>query len=263
MSWRVSLLIVPTLGVNATGIAVSLQPARAPALVHTLADAEREWKRGSGLSLADDHRFLTVAARKTPVRAATVRERSSVYNYGVRCEVMWYRSSAIWILMLAVAISGCDLNAYVPSAEKLRNPKNPSAAFLVNERDIRGIYGNSDVDAVIYAYDSSVAGEGEFWSTLAQATSRANWQLREERSDYRRYVRIKPRTGQQRFHSVEEARVAFNPESQEVFVAWVQSDLETLPSDFPSVDDSSEGSFAQRVVWPRFEKAVAGEAEGK
>ncbi|REK20871.1 MAG: hypothetical protein DWQ41_23480, partial [Planctomycetota bacterium] len=173
---------------------------------------------------------------------------------------MSHRTSIGILALLTAITAGCDLNSYMPSAEKLRNRSNPSAAFIVGEHDIRGIYGNMDVDSAIYTYQTDTKDEEEFWASLDKATSDDGWTLREERDNYRCYVRIIPRTGQQVFHSAEEVRVAFKPQSQQVFLAWVQADERSLPKDFPS---DGEGRFAKNVIWPRFEEALYGAEDGK
>ena len=83
--------------------------------------------------------------------------------------------------------------------------------------------------------------------------------LAETLESYRRYVRIILKTGQQGVHSAEEVRVAYNADTHEVFVAYVQTDLRDLPNDFP--DDGAEANFAKRVIWPRFEKEIIASRE--
>jgi len=169
-------------------------------------------------------------------------------------------------VLLSTALCGCgsnsqDIHSYVPSAEKLRDPEIQSAAFIVEARHIRGIYGNTDVDSVIYMYDTAATPATEFWSTLGEKAANDDWTLREEEDQFRKYVRVKPKTGQQRFHSVEEVRVAFLPESNTVIVAWVQADPVTLPTDFPT--DGPEGKFANEKIWPRFERQCVSASENR
>ena len=168
------------------------------------------------------------------------------------------RSRRLLAFAILAAFTGCDIHSYVPTAEMLRDPTNPSGAFIIEEHDIYGIYANIDVDSAIYAYQTSVADENVFWTAIDGNTADAQWTIVETREDYRRYICIIPKTGEQMFHSVEEVRVTFNPESKRVIVAWVQSDQRELPKDFPT--NGPEGNFARTDVWPRFEQEIANRA---
>ena len=153
-------------------------------------------------------------------------------------------------LVLVVAVPWIyDPSAYTPSPEKLRSPNNPSRAFIVEERDMEGLYGNLDVDAAIYTYRADVASDTEFWAILDLQTQEQGWELKHIAGFYRRYVRIIPKTGQHMFHSAEEVRVAIQEDTLQAWVAWVQADERQLPQDFPK---NGEGRFARKVVWPRF-----------
>ena len=159
--------------------------------------------------------------------------------------------------------SSCDLNTYALTAEKLRNPRNPSHAFIHNESHIRGIYGNMDVDAAIYCYQTTAGSVSDFWAAIENAANKDGWAVIDDTdlpAERRRFLRITPKTGQQILHGVEETRISFNPDSQSVIVAWVQSDQRKLPPRFPT--DGPEGNFAKTVVWPRFE-TEAGKPNGR
>lgn len=162
----------------------------------------------------------------------------------------FYRS-ALTVATAAVTM-GCGME-YVPSAQQLRDPKNPSAAFLHRPTSVRGIYGNLDVDSAIFEYHTSVEQESDFWTAIETASDEQGWTKIEDAdstTSVRRFLRITPRTGQRVTHGVEETRLSFHPDTQLVIVAWVQSDQGALPTSFPT--DGAEGSFAERVVWPRF-----------
>lgn len=169
-----------------------------------------------------------------------------------------------WFAVIVAVFVGCDLNVYIPSAEKLRNPQNPSSAFIHNEQSIRGVYGNHDVDSAIYTYQTMTDNADEFWTAIEQAADADDWTIIEDSEQpvaTRRFLRIIPKTGQKVFHSVEEVRIFFNSNNNRVVVAWVQSDQRTLPEKFPA--DGPEGGFAESVVWPRFESEVSNPAEGQ
>jgi len=162
------------------------------------------------------------------------------------------------LLLAAIFPVGCDLNTYTPTTEMLRSSRNPSGAFIVGESEIRGVYANMDVDSSIYTYTTSAESASVFWAAIATAADDAGWAPIDDETlseDCKRFLCITPKTGKQVFHSVEEVRVAFRNEDRSVVVAWVQSDQRELPTAFP--DDGPEGDFADRVVWPKFERTVA------
>ncbi len=171
---------------------------------------------------------------------------------------MSFRVAALPLVVAILAI-GCDLNTYTPTAEMLRSNRNPSGAFIVGESGVRGIYANMDVDSSVYSYTTSYKSASEFWAAIAAEADDAGWSAINEdtpTTNRKRFLCITPKVDQQVFHSVEEVRVAFRPKDRSVFVAWVQSDQRDLPKAFPT--DGPEGDFAIRVVWPEFDRAVAG-----
>lgn len=147
----------------------------------------------------------------------------------------------------------CGCMDYVPSAEMLRSPCSPSSAFHVEAAEFQGIYGNSDVDSVIYAYRTR--DPEAFWDKLGRQAEDNGWEHVEMHEDYRRYARIVPRLEQQVFHSVEEVRVAMLEDSR-VVVAWGQSDQKNLPKRFSR--SGPEGNFAEEVLWPKFAEQLRG-----
>jgi len=154
------------------------------------------------------------------------------------------------ILVVQAVVMGCNINE-APSVEKLHSDTNPSKAFIFSERDIQGIYGNSDVDSAIYQYTSNESTAEKFWERVAARAEESNWAFAADQEKTRRYLRIRPRTGQQRFHSVEEVRIACDARTMKVTVAWVQADTSDLPDDLP---EDGEGDFAKREIWPKFEE---------
>lgn len=164
-----------------------------------------------------------------------------------------------WILLIlsAVMVAGCDFDSFVPTAEVLRNPQSASHAFVIDEENIRGIYGNMDVDSTIYQYTTREADADRFWEKLATRAAEAKWQLVHEAGDVRHYDRIIPAVGQQIFHSAEQVRIGYAAATRTVTVAWVQADVRAgsaPPEVFPEAD--SEGKFARRFVWPNFDELV-------
>lgn len=170
--------------------------------------------------------------------------------------------NVVWLAVFCLTVGwltvGCDIHEYVPPAAKLRDPSNPSSAFIHEEHDIQGIYGNLDVDCAIYAYDTATARADEFWNAIDRAAKDDGWTIISDSSPSRkigRFQRVIPAVGAQEYHSVEEVRIAFCEETQQVIVAWTQADERELPTRFPT--EGGEGAFAESVVWPRFESEVA------
>jgi hypothetical protein len=156
------------------------------------------------------------------------------------------------LVLLFLVIDWMD----IPSPEMLRDPTNPSRAFLVEAKDLRGIYGNHDVDCAVYEYFSAFP-EDRFWMSVDTQAQNAGWLRIRDLDDVRRYQRICAATGQQLLHSAEEVRVSFNRTTQRVVVAWAQADLSRArksPESFP--EDTGEGRFVRRVVWPKFDESI-------
>ena len=164
------------------------------------------------------------------------------------------RIAIVTAIALAILVLVFVADDYVPTSEKLLSIYNPTACFIVNAQDVRGIYGNMDVDCVLYEYTTSVDPK-EFWNRLHQSATEVGWKLAEQNNNQRRYFIIIPATGKAVEHDAEEVRVAFLESSNKVLIGWVQADTRVLPIDFPS--ESSEAAFADRFLWPRFERIIA------
>ena len=166
--------------------------------------------------------------------------------------------SSVVVGLLAVA--GCGLlgKGYVPDAEEVRRFHS---AFLIEETGIRGVYGNMDVDSVVFTYQTDAADEATFWGRLHQQVEAKGWRLVDEQDSSRRYERIIRRTGRQVYHSAEETRIAYEAPPEPVVVAYVQADTSTLPVTFA---DTDEGKWANGAIWPKFQELVDGkEREGR
>jgi hypothetical protein len=153
-----------------------------------------------------------------------------------------------------VVVAGCDLLSKdrVPDAEEVRRFHS---AFLVEETGIRGVYGNMDVDSVVFTYQTNAADETTFWDKLHEQVEARDWRLVDDQDSFRRYERIIPRTGQQGYHSAEEARIAYKAPPEPVVVAWVEADTSTLPDTFA---DTDEAQWANGAIWPKFQELVDG-----
>jgi hypothetical protein len=109
----------------------------------------------------------------------------------------------------------------------------------------------------VFTYTSEAVSADEFWQLLDNASTADSWKCIVKEETQRRFERIIPKTGQKVFHSAEQVRVHFDPSRNMAVVAWVQADSSDAVDHF---DATGEASFADRVVWPRFD-SLAKKAE--
>jgi len=122
--------------------------------------------------------------------------------------------------------------------------------FIVQADALTGVYQNLDVDSVVFTYRSK-ASEAEFWQELGTLAVTEGWApLPGPTASLRRYSRLRSQ-GSLTFSSSEELRVSYS--ASRVVVGYVQSDQDGAPR---PVAEASEGRFAAKHVWPRFEAAV-------
>ena len=155
------------------------------------------------------------------------------------------------ILVIFNACYQLDMD-YVPTPPQLRE-SNWYSEFIIDETNLQGIYGNQDVDSVIFTYATNIADETSFWTLLDKIARDHHWKALPVEDNVRRYERIIPRTENIRYHSAEEVRIACRSETMTITVAWVQADELKLPEHFPKT--GPEGSFAREVIWPKFNEA--------
>jgi hypothetical protein len=157
-------------------------------------------------------------------------------------------------VMASALLAACDFLSmeYIPRADDLR--RNHST-FMIAESNLRGVYGNVDVESVIFTYTSAAQDSDEFWDAIHENAESAGWKLTYEEPDLRRYERIIPRTGYQVLHSAEETRIAYNSTTKVVTVAWVQAYPSTLPDRFS--DTGEEATWAEEAIWPQFRRLLA------
>ena len=157
-----------------------------------------------------------------------------------------------WALS-AILAGGCDIMSQVPTEDSIR--ANPGRVFIVAGEDIRGIYGNMDVDSEVYQYRTREENADEFWVAVSKQSAETGWKLVHEEGNVRHYDRIMPATGEEACHSAEQVRIAYDPGSRTVTVAWVQNDVSAYRSKPPTKFGESrnaEVDFADRVIWPKF-----------
>jgi hypothetical protein len=128
--------------------------------------------------------------------------------------------------------------------------------FLVEAVHITGVYENDDIDSILFHYRSTASGGQAFWHQVDERATAEGWVgAPEGQLGHKTYYRLRPR-GQAMVSSAEEVRVLYTP--SRVVVGWIQSDQ---PGEPRPVAESSEGRFAERVLWPKFE-ALVGEDAG-
>ena len=165
------------------------------------------------------------------------------------------------VLAWAVACASCMSMDRVPSAGEIR--RWPALEpFVLQPAAVTGVYQNIDIDSVVFHYSTSLTAENEFWRTLKEQAALAGWRhvdgaapLSQPR-EYERFQRLKTK-GELGFSSAEELRIAYSP--TRVVVAYVQSDQNGDPR---PVSQASEGRFADREIWPRFNQLVSGSGAG-
>ena len=125
-------------------------------------------------------------------------------------------AAAVGILL--VAIAGCDSEfTYNPTLEEIRTHRWIES-FVVDPSAVQGLYRNSDVDALLFRYSTSVP-RSTVWTRISEQTKRDGWTLMGEDEQLRTFRRI--RTGGA-YPSTEEVRVA--PLRTDILVGYVQVD---------------------------------------
>jgi len=132
---------------------------------------------------------------------------------------------------------------YVPDAEII---ERNMATFLVHADRLEGVYGNEDVDSMIFRYRTSVNSGSGLRDALSTAIEGSEWEetsTSDGSMEFRRSVR----------RSFEVVRVVFVEPAQTVFVAYVQADGSWKDDTF---EDTGEGKWAEKNIWPRFGAVV-------
>lgn len=131
--------------------------------------------------------------------------------------------------------------------------------FVVKAEQETGIYGNQDVDSLIFTYVTQVKSVEELKEGIAKKIRSYQWKLTKQQGDlleYRRYF-AKGKGGAEHpdmlaFASLEIIRLAFNPRTQKVVVAYVQMDSSDDNESAFEQTDEAEWAWAEEVLWPKF-----------
>jgi hypothetical protein len=148
----------------------------------------------------------------------------------------------VGLLILGVVVFS---NEYVPSADELQH-REALAPFLVKPSNVEGIYGNRDVDSVVFRY-TTAEGEDAFWQRVEQQSKVRAWIVVAPEGEARRFERAIPPDRKGLFWSVEEVRVRYLRANRAVVVGWVQADERHAVT---RLAECSESRFAESAIWP-------------
>lgn len=185
-------------------------------------------------------------------------------------------SPRILFLFLLIVTTGCGLIImdYVPSVQIIQS-RLPE--FIQETITIEGLYGNRDVDSLIFRFSIP---SGKAFSTestmlkIEQTALSKRWKVIEKKPMYQGQYAIYTtlysirfgRFGQRgRFYSSEEVRVVAIPEqaklsrvNPKIYVAWIQTDS---TSKVDRIEDNVEWRWAVKEFWPKFESYILTELE--
>lgn len=165
------------------------------------------------------------------------------------------RQMLLFVGMLAATLGGCDaLNMdSVPDEKVIREWVGP---FLVEADQIKGVYRNLDVDSLVLTYHTAAKTEKDFSDALSSALKNTRWKKAEDVTDliefrrsFKKGEQSAERPDMAMFASFEVVRLGFDPRGGTVVVAYVQADESSNVSRF---EDTSEGRWAEKAIWPKF-----------
>ena len=163
------------------------------------------------------------------------------------------------ILVFVFAAAGGCVFAGLSEKEFRQRYDGLLAELVIEGSGFEVVDFNHDVDAVVFTYQTAVRGESTFWSEVDSrfGDEKPPWTVLDGRGNVRRYERMMlPREDSLfGFYSAEEIRMAYDPATDQVIIAWVQSDT---PRQAGSFGESSkvEVSFAEERIWPQVDRFV-------
>jgi len=207
------------------------------------------WWACDAFNLSLERDCLSAAATRQPLSSRLASVMKNGYSRKPLEFIVLFSNIAI-----VLTVGACDLlhMDYVPTPSELRESKR-YAEFIVEETHLQGIYANQDVDSVIFTYKTNIIDEKSFWIQMDKVARDHEWKMLPSEVNIRRYERIMPRTGKTVFYSAEEVRIACQPETMTITVAWVQADESKTINSFT---DTYESGFADAVVWPKFNELI-------
>jgi peptide methionine sulfoxide reductase MsrB len=131
--------------------------------------------------------------------------------------------------------------------------------FMIEPRQLTGIYRNREIDAIIFHYSTNAATE-QFWASLQSNIQETKWRIVTETPETREYERqfskgeISPeRSDMAIFSSAEKLKIDYLASMGMAIVAYVQADSSAAHIGF---DDTREARWAAEELWPRFNTAL-------
>ena len=148
------------------------------------------------------------------------------------------------LMCVVAALAACRVRTYyVPS---LRTIETSNGEFLVEESEVRGIFGDVDVPSWVFEYRTRVQDRDELRRRLVAATGERGWQAAAPTKDG--LLRFVAGPEGREMVIISEARVRFDKDSQVVRVAVVSVCTRRGPS---TVAETHSGPGIETCVWSR------------
>ena len=176
---------------------------------------------------------------------------------GPSCNGVSMKRIPLLVAACTLASTACISMERVPTASEIREWR-ALEPFVLQPASVTGVYRNIDIDSIVFHYRANVTTEREFWRTVREQAAAAGWQHVDDVESsstprkYETFQRLKPK-GELFFSGAEELRIAYS--LTRVVVAYVQSDQLGDPE---PVSQASTGGFADREIWSRFTRLLAG-----
>jgi hypothetical protein len=139
---------------------------------------------------------------------------------------------------------------FVPGADQF---KEWLPEFASNLSDLKGLYGNQDVDSLIFSFRFPGSPE-RFFSDLENKAQNSGWTIEERHQNYLRLLRFKTGVA---MYSYEEVKFVSVPNKSKGYIGYIQIDS---PVKVSKLSQTDEGRWADRVLWPKFNRYL--EKEG-
>jgi len=133
---------------------------------------------------------------------------------------------------------------YVPTPANISQHTRVTP-FQVKPTAIKGIYGNHDIDSLVFRYTTGAVNQATLTTAIDTKAIAAGWTRLPNKAGSTCYQRI--RRGQT-YWGAEEVRVQFDPKTKRVTVGWAQGDSFKQVASF---SETSESDWADSEVWPK------------
>jgi hypothetical protein len=152
-------------------------------------------------------------------------------------------------LLACALVAGCGIvgSDYVPTEETFR--RRAGTFILDGAATLEPTYGNIDVNSMFGKYVVVGHSREEVLAQIGERALEVGWTTAHHSAASREFHRPTPGT----IPTYEIARVVCTESPLTVHVAWLQVHHATKSID---VARTSEGEWAEREFWPRFERAV-------